>query len=103
MLGDVAPIKPIEREGQYKITGNKLVIAGDKEPPFDRMLLDDKGTIRLLRRDAQELWTNDGRLYPYGTLTRVPNSFEEMRPSADFDKKKWEILIPKLPTLVEKQ
>ena len=65
----------------------------------DREILVDGTDFRLLRDDASEIWRKEGQLYPYGTLTRVPFSFEEMCPSPNFNKKEWEILIPKLPSL----
>ena len=72
---------------------------GDREVPSDREVFLDGAVSRLLRADASEIRRKEGSLYPYGTLTRVPYSFEEMCPSVNFSKEEWEILLPKLPSL----
>ena len=99
MLGDVGPREALQSAGSYHRKNNKIVMDGDEGSPGVREILVDGADLRLLRDDASEIWNKERRLYPYGTLTRVPLSFEEMCPSPNFDEKEWEILIPKLPSL----
>ena len=99
MLSDTMLREPFQRSGRYRRENGRILMEGDKESPGDREILLDGADFRLLRDDASEIWRKEGRLYPYGTLTRVPFLFEEMCPSPNFNKKEWEILLPKLPSL----
>lgn len=99
MQADVGANEPIEMKGKYTRQGDRILISGNRAVPFDRLLVDDRGTPRLLRSDSEEMWARGRPYVPYGTLTRVPYTFAEMTPARDLDKAKWEVLLRKLPTL----
>jgi hypothetical protein len=99
MQADVGAHKPIEMAGEYTRQGDRILISGNRRPPFDRLLVEDRGEFRLLRYDSEEMWTKGRTYVPYGTLSRVPYTFSEMTPARDFDKAKWEVLLRKLPVL----
>ena len=99
MMGDVGPREPIKLSGDYRVMNDRVLMEGDNTPPHDREILVDGTTMRLLRSDASEVWHKERKLHSYGTLTRVPYSFEEMCPPVNFNKEEWEQLLPKLPIL----
>jgi hypothetical protein len=101
ILSDVGPAEPFERSGDYTRDGDRIVMPGKATEPQDRLLVQGKGGGWLLRSDSEELWKKENRLAPYGTLIRVPHTFEEMIPPRDFDKTKWNALLSKLPVLTK--
>jgi len=99
VLGDVGPRVPFERAGRYTVKTDRIHFDEGKDGPDDRLIISDDEMSRLLRDDAEEEWKKNGRLNPYGTLTKVSYSFEEMTPSTNSNREEWDALLPKLPTL----
>jgi hypothetical protein len=99
MLGDVGPQEPLKLAGDYRFENGRILMHGDHTPPFDREFLSRQNTTRLLRFDATQVRRKEEKLYPYGTLTRVPYAFEEVGAPDDANKKWLDILLPKLPIL----
>ena len=99
MQGDVGPQEPIELAGDYLFENGRILMQGDHSPPFDRGFLSRQNAARLLRYDATEILLKEQKLHPYGTLTRVPYSFEEMCAPDNANNEWWDTLLPKLPIL----
>lgn len=103
MQSDFGTNGPIEMKGRYTRQGDRILISGNREEPFDRLLVEDRGAFRLLRYDAEEGRRNGDQYVPYGTLIRIRYTFEEMAPARDIDKADWEVLLQKLPDLNRSQ
>lgn len=99
MLGDVGPREAIQLSGDYQLKNGRILMEGNDAPPGDREFLVRQTGAKLLRSDASEIWLKERKLHPYGTLIRVPYSFEEMRPPESFNEAEWDVFLVKLPFL----